>query len=59
MNALTADFLVNLAAELSGALIPALVRRLRAGLVTLTMQPQKDIGVKQSRPIFTHRWQGA
>lgn len=59
MNALTADFLVNLAAELSGALIPALARRLRAGLVTLTMQPQKVIGVKQSSPIFTHRWQGA
>lgn len=29
MNALTADFLVNLAAELSGALIPALAHRLR------------------------------
>ncbi len=29
MNALTADFLTNLAAELSGALIPALARRLR------------------------------
>ena len=29
MNALTADFLTNLAAELSGILIPALARRLR------------------------------
>lgn len=29
MNTLTADFLTNLAAELSGALIPALARRLR------------------------------
>ena len=31
MNALTADFLTNLAAELGGAIIPALARRLRDG----------------------------
>lgn len=72
MNALTAAFLTNLAAELSGVLIPALARRLRdtwqgdasaaclpTGLMALTTQAQKVIHARKGRPICLHRWQRA